>query len=195
MADAEFKRCTKCGLSKPVLQFPLCRGVPRARCKPCHTVDATDWAARNQERAKASRSQWRIANKQPKFYGPPVPEAIRLERRRASRLRWAQSNPELDKSTKQRWAEANKHVCMEVVRRRQANKLRATPRWADKSAMQAFYRLARSLTEATGVPHEVDHIVTLQGKNVCGLHCEANLQVIPRRDNRAKANKLLEVVE
>ena len=41
-------------------------------------------------------------------------------------------------------------------------------------------------------PHEVDHIVPLQGKNVCGLHWEKNLQVIPKTENRKKSSKLLE---
>jgi hypothetical protein len=77
---------------------------------------------------------------------------------------------------------------METVRRRQAAKLRATPPWADKKAMQEVYRLARELSEA-GVPHDVDHIVPLQHALVCGLHCPANLQVLPRRANRLKHNR------
>lgn len=89
---------------------------------------------------------------------------------------------------KRAWASENKHVAMEVVRRRQAAKLKATPSWASRKAMQEVYALAVAMTEKTGVPHDVDHIVPLQSKLVCGLHCEANLQVLPRRENRLKHN-------
>lgn len=46
------------------------------------------------------------------------------------------------------------------------------------------------LTEETGVQHEVDHMVPIAGKNVCGLHVPWNLRVIPRLDNIRKSNKL-----
>jgi 5-methylcytosine-specific restriction endonuclease McrA len=52
-----------------------------------------------------------------------------------------------------------------------------------------MYEQATKLTELTGIPFEVDHIVPLQGKIVSGLHIWNNLQVIPRHINRTKSNK------
>jgi hypothetical protein len=186
----QLKACKRCGESKPIFDFPLCRGVPRARCKPCHVEDARQWAAKNPAKARANKDAWHYQNCPPKMkHGPPLPPEIYAERRRESRERWKLANPEADAAAKKKWADANKHVSMEVVRRRQAKKLQATPKWADHKAMQAFYKQARELTLA-GTPHEVDHIVPLQGVNVCGLHVPANLQVLPRTANRSKANKL-----
>ena len=37
--------------------------------------------------------------------------------------------------------------------------------------------------------YEVDHIVPIKHELVCGLHCLANLQYLPKADNRAKGNK------
>jgi excisionase family DNA binding protein len=62
--------------------------------------------------------------------------------------------------------------------------------WADASAVRAFYAEARRLTETTGVPHHVDHIIPLQGDYVSGLHVETNLQVLPATDNIRKLNKV-----
>jgi hypothetical protein len=64
----------------------------------------------------------------------------------------------------------------------------ATPPWADLDSIRGVYEAAVSLTNSTGQPYEVDHIIPLRGKNVCGLHVPENLRVIPKRDNRRKAN-------
>lgn len=62
-------------------------------------------------------------------------------------------------------------------------------KWADRSKVRAFYAEAKRLTEATGVPHHVDHIIPLLGEFVCGLHVHTNLQVLPGPDNIRKGNR------
>lgn len=75
-----------------------------------------------------------------------------------------------------------------ITARRRAQNLKATPPWADADRIKEFYVTADALGMWTGEWHEVDHIVPLVGKIVCGLHCENNLQVIPRQENRKKGN-------
>lgn len=65
----------------------------------------------------------------------------------------------------------------------------ATPIWANKDKIKDIYKAARKLTESTGIPHEVDHIIPLSNKLVCGLHVENNLQILPKDENRKKYNK------
>jgi 5-methylcytosine-specific restriction endonuclease McrA len=66
----------------------------------------------------------------------------------------------------------------------------AIPTWANIDMIQKIYDKCASTTNETGIRHNVDHIVPLQGKNVCGLHCEDNLQILTETANKQKGNKL-----
>lgn len=74
--------------------------------------------------------------------------------------------------------------------RRYAFRIKATPSWADRDAINSIYRQAAELTESTGVKHHVDHYYPLRGKMVCGLHVENNLIVITAKQNQEKGNKM-----
>lgn len=65
--------------------------------------------------------------------------------------------------------------------KRNAAKIQAIPKWADLDAIREIY-------ENVPEGHEVDHIIPLQGRNVCGLHCENNLQYLTAEENRRKSN-------
>lgn len=75
--------------------------------------------------------------------------------------------------------------------RRAARMMLATPEWADFDKIQAIYEERDRLTQATGIPHHVDHIEPLAGRLVCGLHVHWNLRAIPATDNIKKGNKVL----
>lgn len=73
--------------------------------------------------------------------------------------------------------------------KRRACILRATPDWLtreDHDRIAQFYRDAVLLEEETGEKHEVDHVVPLRGKIVCGLHVPWNLQVLPKMMHNRK---------
>lgn len=72
---------------------------------------------------------------------------------------------------------------------RRALKIKAVPPWADRTAIRDIYHTARQITLSTGILHHVDHIIPLKNEKVCGLHCEANLQIIPATENLRKSNK------
>ena len=104
----------------------------------------------------------------------------------ANAKRWRDENPEKTKAYVQAQA-ANRKA--NVIKRRLKME-KATPAWADVDKMQAFYDEAQRLTRETGIQYHVDHIIPLQGETVTGLHCEANLQVIPAVENIRKGNRL-----
>ena len=69
--------------------------------------------------------------------------------------------------------------------------LYARPKWANKTAIDEIYARAKKLSEETGIPHEVDHIIPTKHPLVCGLHVENNLQIITQRENQMKSNKFI----
>jgi 5-methylcytosine-specific restriction endonuclease McrA len=48
------------------------------------------------------------------------------------------------------------------------------------------------MSRATGVRYAVDHVIPLQGEEVCGLHVPWNMEVITQDDNLKKSNKLVD---
>lgn len=187
---SEAKCCRKCGEVKPLSDFPLCRGKPRARCNPCHVSDVNEWQKKNRDKTKANqvrfRDRQRAATGREKFK-PMLPE-VALERVKQHKRKWREAHPDRLEAARKRWIENNKPKVMERTRRYQARKLSAVPGWADKEQMADLYKIARDLTAATGISVEVDHIVPLQSHLVCGLHCEDNLRVLRASVNRAKRN-------
>ena len=86
------------------------------------------------------------------------------------------------------WASKNRDVRNTHHAKRRSAKLQRTVSWSNTDKIKEFYTEAQQLTQDTGIPHHVDHIIPLQGKNVSGLHVETNLQVITAEENLSKHN-------
>lgn len=112
-------------------------------------------------------ARWKAEGVKPPRYGG-------LEHRKNYIAQWAKDN-----RAKRAVTEAN----------RRAAKVQNTPSWADQTKIAEFYETADGLSMLTGAWYHVDHIVPLRGKTVCGLHCEANLQVLPGLENIGKGNR------
>lgn len=72
---------------------------------------------------------------------------------------------------------------------RRTSKLNATPSWSEFDLIKQMYIDCRLISEMTGIQHHVDHIVPIQSKIVCGLHCISNLQIITAIENYSKNNR------
>lgn len=119
-----------------------------------------------------------------------------MERTREFFLR----NPLKLSEYQRRWAskEENKEKIKKKCQKRYLAIKRATPSWfseAHKAEIEALKEAALHLTIATGIAHEVDHCIPLQGHTVCGLNLPINMRVVPAKVNQQKANKLIEIRE
>jgi hypothetical protein len=167
------KTCRRCQQSKPPSEF---RADTRNRdglgswCVECHRQRASEWAKENRERLNKKQAERRQAN-------PDAARAVDLRYKRKHKAKRAVAHAE--------WARRNADKRRASTAKRKAAKLRATPAWAKRDAIAAIYADAVS---RPGRWH-VDHIIPLQGETVSGLHCEANLQVLPGADNEGKRNR------
>jgi len=76
----------------------------------------------------------------------------------------------------------NKYIKYAQNSKRRANLLKAVPKFANIEKIKEIYKNCPK-------GYHVDHIVPLQGKNVCGLHVEWNLQYLTAAENLSKNNK------
>jgi len=72
--------------------------------------------------------------------------------------------------------------------KRRARQLEARPPWVEAHLFRPIYEECVRKSRETGIEHHVDHIVPLQGKNVCGLDVPWNLQILKASENCAKSN-------
>lgn len=106
--------------------------------------------------------------------------------------RWAGNNQAERRAIAKKWAADNPEAVRANGHKRRARKLNATPGWygeLDELVMREALHLTALREACTGFKWEVDHIIPLAGKLVCGLHVAANIQVIPMTENRRKSNQ------
>lgn len=66
---------------------------------------------------------------------------------------------------------------------------RQLPEWQDHGELLELRREVREQGELDGYGWELDHIIPLRGRLVCGLHVTANLRAVPASDNRSKGSR------
>jgi len=159
------KFCRGCSQDKPVEGFSKSSARKdglQSRCKICC--------------AKTTKS-WKISNKEANY---------------ETNKRWFAKNPEsLRKNSRAHYQRNSVSECLRTSQKRLKRNLSRDTFLSKfyESEIKNFYWLAKDLELVSGQKYHVDHIVPLQGDNVCGLHVPWNLQVLPADINLSKGNK------
>lgn len=147
------------------------------------------WREANRDIAHARTSAWVAANPEKQRAAEVAYRANNPEKRRVSCAAYRAANLDKERAYRAEYCKANLDKLAAKAAARRAIKMQATPPGASEVAMLAIYAEAQRITRETGIPHHVDHVVPLKSKIVCGLHCPANLRVIPGRENLSKGNR------
>ena len=176
-------------------------------CKACVKLAGAAHRTKNSDKIKKQQAEYREANKEAisvyhKEFRQKNSEKVRAKDKahRVARKveisgyqkKYRDNNPDKEaarhaKYTRDNAGMANANTAARRFRIRTAKSGIADAN-INRFMLQEIYIHSVEISELTGVPHEVDHIVPLKNKNVCGLHVPHNLRVVPREVNRAKGN-------
>lgn len=144
---------------------------------------------KNKPKVALVQKLWRERNKKRVKQRERIKYTVNKDKILAVNRKWQIAHPEKTREYQRNYSKRKPHMIAAASMRRLNKKRQSTPPWAKESYIRIFYQLAAEATKELGVKYQVDHIVPLQSKLVCGLHCEFNLQVLSAVKNRAKNNK------
>ena len=187
------KLCPKCDRTLDLSSFSKDRSTASglsAWCRDCTRAKNAKRYEEDKERRLAKQKAYHQENREVilerfKQRYQSMPDVYKAEAQQ-----WADNNRDKVRAKAQRYYRSKPEYFLEKSRRRQLLVAQQTPAWVDLEKVRAIYAEARRLTESTGIPHEVDHVIPIKGRNVCGLHWEGNLEIKTQEANRRKYNKM-----
>lgn len=174
------KKCSKCNGDKSEHLFYKKKGYKdglSSWCKSCEKAYHAEKYVNNKEHISKRNAEWVKNNPEKK---------AAINKASAERNR--------DKRNEQCRAYKKRHKGQVNARNsfRRASLQQATPPWLtqeQKQDIKSLYVLAQKFENMFGLEYHVDHIIPLNGENVCGLHVPWNLQILESKMNLKKSNK------
>lgn len=206
------RKCTKCMILKKKEEFDVHKGMKdglQPSCRICkreanrlsyyrHKEAAQKRAKKiydkNREVILSQKKQYfllkknEIGQKKKKYYEQNKEKIL------SQRHEYYEQNKESLKEYKKEYRKNNVGKCNALSAKKYARKTQSTPKWLTKEQLDQineFYIKAKILELETGIKYQVDHIIPIRGKTVCGLHVPWNLQILTAEENNRKRNKLI----
>ena len=190
-AEAKAAKSPRYNTGKPCKHGHVAdRFTSTANCVVCSDISRKkSTKAEDPAQRQARNNRWKAKN------GEKLREYYRntyyknIEARRAAQRAYYAKNREENIARAKQWRANNPCRSNSHGAKRRSIMQQATPSWLTHNMQQAIldiYAARNELSSITGVKHEVDHIVPLQGGTVCGLHVPWNLRVIPADENNRR---------
>ena len=117
-----------------------------------------------------------------KLYDDKLMSSYRtLEKTRERVKKWRANNPDKLKEQLKRSYDPS------IQAKYRASRQNQTPDDADFDAIKKIYAECKRISEETGIPHEVDHIIPISKG---GNHHQNNLQILTLEENRRKGARV-----
>lgn len=186
-SGVRLKTCLTCQIEKPVGAFAkdkVRKDGLSYRCRDCRrAAHLRDEGAKERSRRYIQANHEHIKKRNLAYYhANKTARSIKM-------AEWYQRNKLRVAENVKAFRAANPGWMAKRQAGRRAMIRQAIPSWADLGKIAEIYATSAWLTETSGEPWHVDHIVPLRGKTVSGLHCEANLTILPAFDNISKSNR------
>ena len=196
----ETKKCKACETEKSLFDFRQSKNrsgtyTYRNQCRSCEREASLKYEAENREKRRQEKRDFYATNLEKELERKRLHYALNTEKEKARSARWREENREYLREKDRQDAKNRPAYFCYKTQKRHAAKLQRTPAWLSEEQLkeiQVEYELSAWCSQVMGVKYNVDHIVPLQGKTVCGLHVPWNLRVIPASDNFRKSNKFHE---
>lgn len=186
-SGVRLKTCFNCQVEKPTIAFAKDKARKDGlshRCRECRrAVHLRDTGSAERSRRYIEANHEHIKKRNLAYYH------ANKGRRSKKMAEWYLRNKTRVAENVVAFRKANPGWMAKRQAARRATVKQAVPAWADLNKIAEIYATCGWLTLTSGEPWHVDHIVPLQGKTVCGLHCEANLTLLPASENIAKSNR------
>ena len=191
------KTCKLCLIEKPIESFSShlsTKDRKHSYCKACmkeylrkHRVETKEKDAKYSKEYR-EKNKDKLKAKFKDYYSIPENKGKHLKRYAT----WRNESKIKYKAGQKRWRQQNPEKLAYYTSYHHALRKQAVPNWfseLDLFINQEAHRLRRLRNNSTNILWEVDHIIPIAGKIVCGLHVWNNFQVIPAAKNRSKFNK------
>jgi len=173
------KTCTSCNLTKELDSFGKEKNGKfgrRSVCRKCRSDNEREYKKQYKADNKSAVSEYNN-----KYH----------EKNKEERISYMQEYRDNNKDYFRNWRQLNKDLCRAQLAKYRSKKAKATPKWLtpkDYDKIRQVYAQAKDCEVVSGESYQVDHIIPLNGKNICGLHVPWNLQVLPADINASKGN-------
>ena len=166
-------------------------------CHTCNTTKSLNEFGKNKSKFDGHQTQCKsCVNTHNKAHRKPVPfkEYYQANKTKLNQKTqdWYKANKVAALKQMKQYKAANPHVARKHAAITRAKRKNATCKWDDHELNQfminEMYKHCELLIQMTGVSHQVDHVIPISNKYVCGLHHYLNLQVLTEKANRAKGN-------